>query len=191
MLAIWSELFNKKNDLLFQMNEMKSTDVYVCSNCWTKVETFHEFYLMIAKIHQISPENKDASDEKITFNSPLLSEYELTGDNESLINLDTDSLQPCASEFETIFIQNVSFLDESVKNQFEETMPATTHQLVSSNMSSSSNEETLALVLLNDGKDDKKPMNQNVIPSKKSQTWREKWYKKKKMKTNCPICGKK
>lgn len=173
------------------MIDIKSTDVYVCSNCWTKVETFHEFYLMIAKIHQISPENKDASDEKITFKSPLLSEYESTGDKENLIDLDTDSLQPCASEFETIFIQNVSFLEESVRNQLEDTVQSATHQLVSPNMISSSNEETLALVFLNDEKEDEKPTNQNVIPTKKSQTWREKWYEKKKMKTNCPICGKK
>lgn len=170
-----------------QPTEINSNDNYVCSNCWLKVETFHEFYLMISKIHHPSSGNTNTPIEKVSFNPSLISGCELVStDAESLINLNNDLLKPCTPEFEMILIQNVPLLDDSETNQFDES-----HSFISSDSMTPSNEETLALVFLNNSANDTKTAIQNVIPTKKSQTWREKWYEKKKMKTNCPICGKK
>lgn len=33
------------------MEEINSVEKYICCDCWLKVNTFHEFYLMVERIH--------------------------------------------------------------------------------------------------------------------------------------------
>lgn len=52
------------------LNDVHSTKTYVCFDCWEKVKSFHEFYLMVEALHNKCPseigeeEKSDSFDER-------------------------------------------------------------------------------------------------------------------------------
>lgn len=66
---------NRKNLIkritLLQINDINSIEYYMCPECWPKVETFHEFYMLVDEIHKSTIEI-DSIDIKTTFDPLVL-----------------------------------------------------------------------------------------------------------------------
>lgn len=96
------------------MNEIDSSERYACSKCWAKVQTFHDFYVMVETNHQNGLINE--SDEEMTVNAlhdscepktvPAVGTTPTT-DTES------DRLDSSTSYYETIYISSTPYPDDS------------------------------------------------------------------------------
>lgn len=88
------------------------TPQYSCTDCWTRVESFHEFYQMVESVHQSHfNENDNKNIPTIVYESNQI------GDAERLIKLETGTTESCFVESNTIYIQSPSILE--AKAQFE------------------------------------------------------------------------
>lgn len=94
-----------------QVNLISTSDRYACSNCWSKVETFHNFYVMVEANHQDGPIN--VGNAKI-FANPLVD-----CEPDTSLKVEGDRLDSYASNYETVYIPSTSYWDDS-NRQIEE-----------------------------------------------------------------------
>lgn len=96
----------KLNCALSQEDQIDSPQKYVCSDCWQKVEAFHEFYLMVEAIHHRSND----FDEKIAHSPLFVTEFVCdVDDTKDTINIEHNTLEVSIPEYS----ENSIFLDES------------------------------------------------------------------------------
>lgn len=107
--------------LIFTMQalEINSPEKYACSNCWPKVEAFHEFYSMVESNYRNSLNEIDT---KALFNPLFDCEPEIIVDESNCVKTEVDRLDPCApTDYGTIYIPSTSeWVDESSR-QLDET----------------------------------------------------------------------
>lgn len=115
MLDCWNSL---SEQFILQVKEIDSADRYACLSCWSKVESFHEFYAMVASNYQNS---RNADDVMVTIN-PLLNCEPGTVANEAMIKVEIDQFDSCASNYEAIYIPSTFVWDDSNKQINEETL---------------------------------------------------------------------
>lgn len=77
-----------ENTILLQANDINSAESYACSECWSKVEAFHEFYHLVEAVHK---QDANENDDKISLNSPHTFGYELGEDAESVGKIESDT----------------------------------------------------------------------------------------------------
>lgn len=99
------------NILRSQINEINLTDTYACSNCWSKVESFHEFYIIVQTNYN---KNFRHNDVKI-FVNPLLDCEPETIIDEGTIKIETQQYDSAVTNYATVFVPSTSYWDESNK----------------------------------------------------------------------------
>lgn len=92
-----------------QINEINSAEKYACSICWPKVETFHEFYIMVEANYR---SNLNDIDSKSAFNPLFDCEPEIIVDESLSVKTEIDTLDPCVpTDYGTIYIPSTSDWD--------------------------------------------------------------------------------
>lgn len=86
--------------------------------CWSKVQSFHEFYAMVATNYK----NKANAIDGTVFINPLLDCDPETTANETMIKIETDRFDSCASNYEAIYIPSTFDWDDSNKQINEDTL---------------------------------------------------------------------
>lgn len=93
-----------------QKNDINSIENYACSDCWSKVETFHEFYQTVEAIHK---RNTDIDiDEKTTFNLLLLPGCKIESETDLVVKHEINTLECFTPEYETNYFQCESNSEE-------------------------------------------------------------------------------
>lgn len=95
-----------------QAHEINSAEKYACSNCWPKVEAFHEFYSMVEANYR---SGLNEIDSKAAFNPLFDCEPEIIVDESICVKTEIDRLDPCTpTDFGTIYIPSTSeWVDDS------------------------------------------------------------------------------
>lgn len=123
---------------ILQINEFTSSCRYACSNCWLKVETFHDFHIMVEANHQNRLINE--IDTK-TLDNPLI-------DCETSIKIESDRFDTITSNYETVYVPSTFSLDDSnTQNDQRKSGNSTTvaQQFSDPNLSSAASEESILL----------------------------------------------
>lgn len=77
------------------MNDIDSAERYACSNCWSKVEVFHEFYVMVETNYQNNP---NVIDTKYSINPLFDCEPEIIVDEAVHVKTENDELESCVPD---------------------------------------------------------------------------------------------
>lgn len=149
--------------LLFipQVKEIDSDEKYACLDCWSKVESFHEFYTLVAANYQ---NNANAIDGTASIN-PLL-------DCEGEIKVEIDRFDSCVSNYEAIYIPSTFDWDDSNKQINEDSSKSQKQQNNSPCKAKAANQETVCLQL--EEAEGLEPRNRSTSVPKKKKTIRTK-----------------
>lgn len=117
---------------IFQVNEFGTSGRYACSNCWLKVETFHDFYVMVEANHQKGLINE--IDKKNSVHSPFDCGAPIYEQNTS-VKIESDRIDACASNYETVYVPSTPYWDDLEKSALDH------HELLDSNPFSATNQD--------------------------------------------------
>lgn len=95
-----------------QVNEINLVEAYACSNCWSKVESFHEFYVTV----EINYHKKFNHNDAKMFGNPLLDCEPETIIDEPSVKVEVHHFDTPASDYETVFVPSTSYWDGSNKH---------------------------------------------------------------------------
>lgn len=98
---------------ILQVNEIDSTDKYACSNCWPKIETFHDFYVMVETSYQNILNDIDS---KISLNPLFDCEPEIIVNETACVKTEIDRLDSYVPDDRTIYVPTTSYWNDSNRN---------------------------------------------------------------------------
>lgn len=90
-----------------QVNEIDLVEAYACSNCWSKVESFHEFYVAVETNYHKKFNQNDAK----MFGNPLLDCEPETILDESNVKAEIHQFETPTSDYETVYVPSTSYWD--------------------------------------------------------------------------------
>lgn len=95
-----------------QVSEINSTDKYACSNCWPKIETFHDFYVMVETSYRNILNDIDS---KISINPLFDCEPEIIVNETACVKTEIDRLDAYVPDDRTIYVPTTSYWDDVPK----------------------------------------------------------------------------
>lgn len=93
------------------MNDINLVETYACSNCWSKVESFHEFYVTVETNYHKKFNHNDAK----MFGNPLLDCEPESIIDEAMVKVEIHQFDSSVSDYETVFVPSTSYWDDSNK----------------------------------------------------------------------------
>lgn len=129
------------------MNDINSVERYACSVCWSKVEVFHEFYVMVETNYRNNP---NIIDTKCSINPLFDCEPEIIVDETVYVKTESDALESCVSEDKNVCIPSTSDWDSPnrlVDSFKDEDVSMAQEQIIYSKKLSTKSHETLAFSL--------------------------------------------
>lgn len=166
-----------------QVKDIDSEEKYACLGCWSKVESFNEFYTMVAANYQNNANVIDGA----AFINPLLDcELETTA-NDTVIKVEPDQFDSCESNYEAVYIPSTFDWDDSNKQMNEDTSEALKENSNPFEVKTT-NQRQESVCLLLEKAEESEPKYRPASASKKKKTIRTKpdsseWKPKEQ---NCP-----